>query len=285
MDNMAEVEVFTKTLNELVDTLSQPRDTEENYHRLASFYQQFRKLLSDKMEDLRDYQRLTEESSDIEKESSRLEDDIEIFESTLLGQEGTESDIQVELNELRELVDVARRWSEDASRIAEKRMQIVQKNQNLTASVVDSSRDLRTVESEMNELMEKKDTLTNRINRLNKEMTQLNNAVSTLSIQVSANGSRALTARCQSLSHVFALLSHRCLKAKKMQGKRKRNMRQSKKLRNENQRFWNVYNKSGKKKRRYNHYIPLALLIDILTHRVSLLSLASGRDCSFKKQS
>lgn len=179
-----EVAAFAKAINEIVDTLATPNETEENYHKLKFFYQQFRKLLSDKMEDLRDFQRLTEESSDIEKEGGRLEDDIEIFESTLLKQEGVESDVQLELNELRDLVDLARRWSEDATRIAEKRMQIQQKNQNLTASVVDSSRDLRTVEREMNDLMEKKDIFTTKINRLNKEMTQLNNAVSTLSIQV-----------------------------------------------------------------------------------------------------
>jgi chromosome segregation ATPase len=188
MNTEIEVENFTRALNELLDdpllVRSDP-NAEEAYGIAKSTYVQFRKLLTDKMEDLRDFRRMTDESDDIEKESRKLEDDVALFESTLHEQQEKENELQIEANELRELTESIRRWSEDASRISEKRIRIGQKNLDLSASVVDSSRDLRTVERDMNIRMEEKDNLTNKINRLNKEMTQLNNTITQFSISVS----------------------------------------------------------------------------------------------------
>lgn len=188
MNTEREVENFTKALNELLDDpalIKNDASAEEAFGAAKATYVQFRKMLTHKMEDLRDFRRMTDESDDIEKEARKLEDDVALFETTLHEQQEKQNEIQIETNELRELVETVRRWSEDASRIAEKRIRISQKSLDLTASVVDSSRDLRTVERDMNIRMEEKDQLTGKINRLNKEMTQLNNAITNFSISVS----------------------------------------------------------------------------------------------------
>ena len=73
-------------------------------------------------------------------------------------------ELQIEVDELRELLDASKRWAEAACRIAEKRMQVNQKKDDLSMSIADiGGRDLRTVEQEVAERLEKKDNLSNHV--------------------------------------------------------------------------------------------------------------------------
>ena len=82
-----------------------------------------------------------------------------------LEQARSRSDEQAsEVDELRELLDASKRWAEAAGRIAEKRMQVNQKKDDLSMSIADiGGRDLRTVEQEVAERLEKKDNLSNQV--------------------------------------------------------------------------------------------------------------------------
>jgi hypothetical protein len=75
---------------------------------------------------------------------------------------GNTSDLQTEINDLRELLEATKRYADAAGRIAEKRMQVNIKQHDLSVSNADiGGRDLKTVEVELAERMEKKDQYAN----------------------------------------------------------------------------------------------------------------------------
>jgi len=155
------------------------------YREIKATYQRWKKIVSDNMDDLRDFRRITIEVSDLEKELQTLDDDVTRNKTKLDREKDRATEIQTEVDQLRELGNLAKRWSEDAGRIAEKRMQITQKYSDLNASAVDDGRrDLRSVEKDIDARTEEKDSLSNRISKLNKEMATLNNKISALSTQV-----------------------------------------------------------------------------------------------------
>jgi chromosome segregation ATPase len=188
--NLPEVEVFQAAMKDLSDDfaliLSDP-NAQEQYRTLKATYQNMRKAVESKVDDLRDFRRMTGEAGDLDKEIKRLQDDISHYNATLKDQTEKRDEAQSEVNELRELVDTIRRWSDDAGRIAEKKLQIYQKKLDLNATVTDSTRDLKTVDRQITELKEEKEVLSNKILRLNKEMSDINHRISEVSTQVSAD--------------------------------------------------------------------------------------------------
>jgi predicted nucleic acid-binding Zn-ribbon protein len=75
------------------------------------------------------------------------------------------------------LLESSKRWSEDANRIASKRMKISQKRVALSVSTPYHDRDLRTVERDVTRLGDEKDKFATRINELNRQLTSLNRAL------------------------------------------------------------------------------------------------------------
>lgn len=155
------------------------------YTKLKAKYEEWRRSLNDKMEDLRDFRRLREEKIRLELILEQQSDDMSTLQATLTKHKDTATAINAELAELRELLDSSKQWSSDASRISEKRMQIDQKKHDMTLDTDLTGRDLRIVEREIADKMEEKDSFMNKINRLNKEMTALNTRVAQLSTQAS----------------------------------------------------------------------------------------------------
>ena len=157
----------------------------DRYREIKATYQRWKKFVSDNMDDLRDFCRMTDEAAGLEKELQTLDDDVSRNKTNLDRQKDQAAEIQTEVDQLRELGNAAKRWSEDAGRIAEKRMQIAQKYSDLNASAVDDGRrDLRAVEKDIDTRTEEKDNLSNKNSKLNKEMANLNNKISALSSQV-----------------------------------------------------------------------------------------------------
>ena len=186
--NAPEVKVFKNKLDSLKQDspLVTTEDAEvAEYNKLKARYEDWRKSINGKMEDLRDFRRLREEKLRLEMSLEQLGADLSTYQATLAEHKEYTKTVQTEVDELKDLLDACRRLSGDASRISEKRMQIDQKKQDMSMDTAFAGRDLRAVEREIADKMEEKDSYTNKINRLNREMTGLNNRIATLSAQVS----------------------------------------------------------------------------------------------------
>lgn len=186
----AEVEVFQQGIQDLhqlfVDSDS---GRQEEDARLKETYQSMRKTIESRMDDLNDFRRLTGEEADMEKEIKKLQDEITRYTSTLKEHNENKDEAQTEVDELRLLIDLTRRWSDDANRIMGKKMQIHQKKLDLSASTTaDTSRDLKTVDRAVSNLREEKESLSTKIAELNKEMTAINRKISDKSTAVSSVG-------------------------------------------------------------------------------------------------
>ena len=185
--DIAEVEVFQVAMKKLVSDSSLVQsdpNAQEQYRILKATYQNMRKAVESKVDDLRDFRRMTGEAGDLEKDIKRLQDDISHYNANLKDQSDKNDEAQTEVDDLRELMDTIRRWSDDASRISEKKLQIHQKKLDLNATVNDSTRDLKTVDRQITELKEEKEAHSNKILRLNKEMSDINHRISEVSTQV-----------------------------------------------------------------------------------------------------
>jgi predicted nucleic acid-binding Zn-ribbon protein len=167
--------VFQDTLTELMSDTSPLLKVDPKYRELKANYESWKTVLTGCMDDLRDYERMNQEMSEVDNQNHRLRDDVAHYQTKLRDQKKDTTDLQVADEELRELLDVTKRWSEDAGRISEKRAKIVQEQEVLTASNADFGRDVTTVELELNRMNEEKDELANKISALNREMSGLNN--------------------------------------------------------------------------------------------------------------
>lgn len=190
--NADATEKFSKSIDSLLDEntsklLNIDHAAVEKFRTEKATYQRWRKVIEDNVDDVRDYGRMNDEWADVEMAIERLQADLDHHQSKALNQNELLVESQPAAEELRGLVDAAKRWSNDANRIADKKIEINQKLTDLSATTAHTGRDLRSVEREMNDKMEEKDNLTNKINKLNREMSSLNNQISQLSSQVSAD--------------------------------------------------------------------------------------------------
>jgi chromosome segregation ATPase len=140
-----------------------------------SHYQQWCKIVSENMNGVLDYKRLANEASALEQNVEELQGVLSEKTQELDQAKNSNTDLQTECS---------KRWAEAAGRIAEKRMQVNQKQLDLSMSNADiGGRDLKTVEKELQERVDKKEMHSSQINRLNKEMSGINNRIATLSTQ------------------------------------------------------------------------------------------------------
>jgi chromosome segregation ATPase len=137
---------------------------DERNKAAKGYYHNWRKIVSENVNDVLDYRRVVNEASELELNIAELE---RILSDKSLGLEQARSrgeELQSEVDELRELLDASKRWAEAAGRIAEKRMQVNQKKLDLSMSIADiGGRDLKTVEQEVAERLEKKDNFSNQV--------------------------------------------------------------------------------------------------------------------------
>ena len=182
-----EKRVFETTMMEMIrePSVLVKAGTAEAYNKVKEQLTLWKKAVSDNMSDVRDLLRLTKESKELEKDVKELEAAVIELQQSTKAQKSEVDDIQLEGNELRDIVDASKRWTEDARRIAEQKVLIEQKRLDLSILNPNQDRDLRTVENEFSALMEEKDKFTNDINDLNKQMTQLNEMITNSASQVS----------------------------------------------------------------------------------------------------
>jgi len=186
--NGDEVEVFADRINKLEEKFATiDPDAEAENERLLSKYKSMRGTIEKSMEDLSDFRRLTGEEADLEKIIKKLQEEIVRFSSTLKEQKDNKEDAQGEIDELRLLIDLTRRWSDDSSRIVRKKVSIKQKKCDLDAvSNTNTTRDLKTVELALSKCQDEREKLVSKTQRLNKDASDIirflqekNNAVRT----------------------------------------------------------------------------------------------------------
>jgi DNA repair protein RAD50 len=157
----------------------------EHYKNLKETYQGWKEQVEKMSDDLRDVKRLDNELSDHTKDVEKFENELGRYRRMIVDDIERRDEATVAFTEIRELFDVAKRWSTDVARIVGKKMQINQKTMDLPFSGNDGPRrDLETVEREMTRNIKEKDTLMLKINDLNREMMNLNNEVSDLATKV-----------------------------------------------------------------------------------------------------
>jgi DNA repair exonuclease SbcCD ATPase subunit len=192
-NKLAEFDAFKEALDDLKDVersvlLRSNRDKVEKSRAAKVNYQRWRKAASETMHDVLESNRLTTELKDIEVVINDIEQELAARQSELDGLTATCSELQIDANELRDLVDSTKRWSEDARRLSRKKMEIGQKQVDLSISTSHiTDRDLQTVEDDLSKRTAEKDELTNKINSLNKTMSELNTKIAQLSQQVRRN--------------------------------------------------------------------------------------------------
>lgn len=192
-DTVADFDMFEASLDEMKDVerselLRSNRQQAEKSRAAKAHYQRWRKAVSETMHDVLEFNRITTEVKDTEVVINDIEEELSTRQSELDGLKVTCSDLQTEADELRDLVDSTKRWTEDARRLSRKKMEIGQKQVDLSISTSHiADRDLQTVEDDLNKRIAEKDELMNKINNLNKVMSELNNKIVTLSAQVRRN--------------------------------------------------------------------------------------------------
>lgn len=192
-DTVTAFDVFKDSLDEMKDVersdlLRSNRQQAEKSRAAKANYQLWRKTVSETMHDVLEFNRITTEVKDTKGVINDMEQELSARQSELDGLRETCSDLQTEVGELRDLVDSTKRWTEDARRLSRKKMEIGQKQVELSISTSHiADRDLQTVEDDLNMRIADKDELMNKINNLNKVMSELNNKIAMLSAQVRRN--------------------------------------------------------------------------------------------------
>jgi chromosome segregation ATPase len=211
--------LFQESIAELMKNDSLVETSNNDQDRVL--YQSMRKSIEEKVDDLRDFKRMTGEATELEKEIKRLQDDLMHHRETLATQGDTRDREQKVVDELNGLVDTIRRWAEDAGRVIDKKMEIKQKVLDLNATSADTTRDLKTVDRQITEMREEREMMSNKVARLHKETSDLNSKISEVSNLVRVAFESRPFGRC--ISDDTILFSRRP-KMKHLLEKRKKSM-------------------------------------------------------------
>ena len=188
------IEVFQENLQVLGNKENSPLLKFNNEHaqkaRAAKKnYQIWRNSINEIMPDLMEHTRITIELGGLEVTVNELESAASTYQAELDNLNNECSDVQIEVNDYRSLVELTKRCVDEAGKIASKTMRISQKNTDLMLSMTSTfntnNRSLRHIERDVEVKMDEKDNLMNKINRLNKEMSVINTHISNISTQVS----------------------------------------------------------------------------------------------------
>mmetsp|Transcript_27257 Transcript_27257/g.40242 ORF Transcript_27257/g.40242 Transcript_27257/m.40242 type:complete len:1418 (-) Transcript_27257:229-4482(-) len=152
-------------------------------------YERWRKTISQCIADVGEHKRLLLESKTLNMTIAEFESAAEALNQEITGTlQANLVEEQTQVDELRLLTQSIQRWVEDVNRIASKKLRVSQKYNDLTMSMTaldTGNRDLRTVERDLEQKRDEKDTLNKRVSRLQKEFMQLNTKAANLSASAS----------------------------------------------------------------------------------------------------
>lgn len=150
-------------------------------------YVQWVDNVSTRSQDLLEYRRLVDEVKTLESKVGDLEEKLLESSRQLANQKSTTEDLSEEFDKLRSLLDAASHWAEDARKIATKRTQVKEKENDLSmyAGIDSKGRDLATLQRDLKERGREREELINKVSQLAKEQTALNTSISNAMGQVS----------------------------------------------------------------------------------------------------
>lgn len=159
-----EFTIMKKQLRMLSSDQSPLLEPDEQNETSQSKYRRWKDIVAEHSQEILEYRRIANEVNDLETNIAALEDGLSESTSQLNDAKESASDIETQVASLRELLDSSKRWAEAASRIAEKRMQVNQKEIDLTISTgIDTKgRDLAAVERDMHDRQEEREKYTNK---------------------------------------------------------------------------------------------------------------------------
>lgn len=155
-----EFEAFRKQLKILASDQSPLVQIGERHNDSKSKYTQWKNTVTQHYQGILEYSTLGHEIKGLEMNIKALDDRLSESLRQLDDAKEEASDLESQLASLRDLHASVKSWSEAAGRIAEKRLQISQKEEQLTmgAGIDAKGRSLQTVEVAINELIEKRES-------------------------------------------------------------------------------------------------------------------------------
>ena len=150
-------------------------------------YEAWKSVVASCMDDVRDFHRIDQEICNLEPSTQVLSDEVNRIRDRQKLQESHKTDLEADDRDLRELLDLTKRWCNDGTKIVEKRMGIVQKQMDLQTSLPDTGRDLKTVERDIAKKLEEKEDIASKISNLLKSQQSMIGKISLLngSVRVS----------------------------------------------------------------------------------------------------
>ena len=186
MRDKEEIRVFLDEMKKLKGKNSPLIEDDESNEVSKSNYQRWRKIVMDNMDSVSEFRRIANEANDLEQSIYDSENFISERQKELGEILEKSQQLQTELDQARILLEHSKSWQRSADDIASKSSDAAAKEAEATAaetSIHTDVRDLKTVEKDLAEKLQRKDKLSNDILKLNKDMTSLNNLIATKSQQ------------------------------------------------------------------------------------------------------
>lgn len=144
-------------------------------------YEGWKSVVVSCMDDVRDFYRIDQEIRELEKNMQTLIDDTNRIRDLVKKQEAFKSDLDSDDRDLRELLELTKRWCDDGNKIVQKRMSVAQKQLDLNTSMPETGRDLKTVERDIAKKLEEKEEIASKVSNLLKCQQNMISKITTLS--------------------------------------------------------------------------------------------------------
>ena len=162
-----EIETFQNQMQLLGGDKTPLLKGDETSQSARSLYQEWRNVVADNMNGVLDYRRLANEVNELETRMMELESAHKTKTEQFEKEKGAASDFEMEEKDIHEILDATKRYIDAAKRISQKRIEVNQKQIDLSMSHSDfGGRDLRTVERELQDRLDKKDQHSNMVRNL-----------------------------------------------------------------------------------------------------------------------
>jgi len=184
LNSEKEIRQFEIKMKELASNdKSELIKVDESAQRIKAKYKEWHDIVKRSSRDILEHQRLVKELEELEKNASSLDTCVRERKNELEKIDVVVKRAEVDVKDLRELVDASKIWLDSAMRIALQRDTVHRKEADFRIMNTDGKgRDLKQVEAELLDSSSKKDEYTDKITKLNAELTNINDRVSNCSI-------------------------------------------------------------------------------------------------------
>jgi prefoldin subunit 5 len=177
-----EIQTFESAFRVLASENSPLLQTDDKTRAARGKYKEWCDIVKDVTNDILEYQRLKSEVEEVETRARELDLQVVCKREELKEAQASVASIQGETNDVKDFYDATKRWVDTSLRIAMQREQVNQKESDfLHVTGVIDGRDLKEVDSALEDLNKKKDEYADKKNQLNTEMSAINDRVASYS--------------------------------------------------------------------------------------------------------